>query len=334
MGKKKEIPKKTAGRRRKQPLYDAVIFDIDNVLINTSRSYLDTVRWTVETYLSHGKVPLFTPAPKKMRPALLSPKDVNFFKLLGGFNDDWDCCYGILVYLLTLPVKNRTILSLKQQIDLKKFARKVKEQPLRVTGIVKLLGRPPFVMIEKISRIFQEVYLGRDLFMAREDRESMYWKKRGLILKERLAFKKTGLMKLKDLGLSLGITTGRSHFEAEYSLKHFGIFNLFDEMTTMDEVKDAERDQKQSLRKPHPFSVLETARKLGADKRFLYIGDLPDDILTVHKAKKDIRIDSVSYPWLSPDAKHTTREIKKANPDFILKKPSDLIPLILGRKIR
>lgn len=101
-------------------------------------------------------------------------------------------------------------------------------------------------------------------------------------------------------------------------------------MTTIDEVKKAEREQKQSLRKPHPFSLIETAKKLGPAKRFLYIGDLPDDILAAHQAKKDLNIKAVAFPTFTSDPESTAAELKKAKPDFTLEKPADLLKLALS----
>ena len=44
---------------------DAVIFDIDNVLVDTRLSYLEAIRWTIDLYLMHGNVPFFQ-AKKKL----------------------------------------------------------------------------------------------------------------------------------------------------------------------------------------------------------------------------------------------------------------------------
>ena len=141
-----------------------MIFDIDNVLVDTRRSYLDAIRWTVEIFLTSGSVPLFHLTRMSRQPQLLSACDVQAFKLLGGFNDDWDCCYGLLIYLLSLQVAGHTVESLKKAIDLKAFGETVFRRPLGVSGIVNKLGRNREVTIETISRIFQEVYLGKDIF--------------------------------------------------------------------------------------------------------------------------------------------------------------------------
>ena len=314
------------------PAFDAVIFDIDNVLIDTRPSYLEAIRWTIDIYLTNSTVPFFRMHKKSRDPQILSLEHVEQFKLLGGFNDDWDCCYGLLIYLLSLEVKTRSVEQLRKTVNLKAFAKKAKERPLRINGIVKILGNPQAITIERISRIFQEIYLGKDLFQAVEKKRPVFWKKQGLIRKEKLIFKKSFLEDLKNSGVKLGIATGRPHFEAVHTLRHFGILDLFDAMTTMTEVRKAEEEMKQSLRKPHPYSLLETAKKMGAKKKFLYVGDLPDDVLAAHKARHSLNIKVAGFPLVSANFKTSCEELKKANPDFLLKKKSDLANVILKGK--
>ncbi len=310
----------------KTPLaYDALIFDIDNVLVDTRTSYLDSIRWTVEIFLTQGRVPLVPPPRKARTPFFLSAQDVETFKLLGGFNDDWDCCYGLLTYLLSLKPSAHTADAFKAQIDLAGFAAGLPEQPLGVSGIVRQLGRSPRVTIEKIRQIFQEIYLGPKLLWLCEKRKPQSWKKRGLIFKERLIFRKPLLEQLQGMGLKFGIATGRSRFEAVYVLKRFGIRELFESITTMDEVKRAERIQGRSLRKPHPFSVLKTAEHLGEKKRFIYIGDLPDDILAARKAKDTLRIHAVGFPSMAHDPETARTALTAAGADILLEKPRDIL---------
>jgi phosphoglycolate phosphatase-like HAD superfamily hydrolase len=311
--------------------FDAVLFDIDNVLVDTRKSYLEAIRYTVEIFLTHSDVPFFSKSASGKMPSLLSCHDVERFKMLGGFNDDWDCCYGILVYLLSLPVANRTIDALKKAADFEKLAKTAKERPLKVAGITALYGRPSTITIERVARIFQEVYLGKDIFPHVTRNKMKYWKKRGLIQKEKPIFRKPLLEKIKNAGIKLGITTGRSRYEAMHALKTFGIAELFDGITTMDEVKRAEREKKESLRKPHPYSVIRTAEALGPKLHYLYIGDLPDDVLAANRAKHSISIRSAAFPLMAADPFRAIKEIESSQPDYILKTPSDLCK-ILGIK--
>lgn len=311
-----------------KPHFDAVIFDIDNVLIDTRDSYLETIRLTVEIFLTHGKVPLFESAPKKSMPSLLTPGDVHNFKLLGGFNDDWDCCYGILVYLLNLPIKERTLIELKKNINFEKLSKEFESHPVGVSGIVKKFKRPPVVKIETISRIFQEIYLGKEIFPVLEKKPLKYWTKKGLIRNESLIFKKDFLEKLRQSKIKLGIATGRPRFEAEYSLKEFGVLDSFDAMTTLCEVRDEERKQGCSLRKPHPFSLIQTAKKISKKGRFIYIGDLPDDILAANQAKAEVDMTSCGFVKLAEDKADMQKQMTKQKADFIIQKPSELFKIL------
>ena len=307
---------------------DAIIFDIDNVLVDTRHSYLDAIRNTVELYLTHGPIPFFSRSAGGKFPSLITPEDVDQFKLLGGLNDDWDCCYGMLVYLLSLPTKNRTLEALKKSVAIEKFAKSIKQRPLRVSGITALFGRPTTVTIEKVARIFQEVYLGKDIFPRVTMNRMRYWKKRGLIHREKLIFKRPILEKLKNHGLKLGIATGRPLYEASHALKHFGIADLFDAVITMNDVKKEEREKKESLRKPHPFSILKTAQALGMKKKYLYVGDLPDDVLAANRAKAFLSIRSVAFPMLAANPFQAAKELEAVHPDFLIKTPADLCRLL------
>ncbi len=307
---------------------DAIIFDIDNVLVDTRLSYLEAIRNTVELYLTHGPIPFFSRSSGGKFPSLLTPDDVDQFKLLGGFNDDWDCCYGLLVYLLSLPVKNRTLEALKKAVQIEKFAKGIKQRPLKVAGITALFGRPTTVTIEKVARIFQEIYLGKDIFPRVTMNRMRYWKKRGLIHREKLILKRPILEKMKSHGIKLGIATGRSLYEASHALKHFGIQDLFDAITTMDDVKKEERERKESLRKPHPFSILKTAQTIGSKKKFLYVGDLPDDVLAANRAKAYLSIKSIAFPMLASNPFQALKELETAHPDFIVQSPADLCRLL------
>ena len=243
-----------------QKLFDVILFDIDNVLVDTRASYLAAIQKTVEIYLN--------------RPGVITAKDIDQFKLLGGFNDDWDSCYGIITFLETAiqgkPIRFGDHRS--QRLSISELGGIFPERPLGVSGLLKHLEtiyerveKPSF---DKIIRIFQEVYLGKKLF----DKKCLYWDKAGLIEKEKLIFKKSLLKKILKKVTRFGIVTGRNQFEARYALKRFGIEKLFDVLITIDEVKKAEKKTGKILRKPHPWPILEAARRTGGGYIFFISG--------------------------------------------------------------
>lgn len=317
-----------------RPSFDVVLFDIDNVLIDTRSSYLAAIQKTVEIYLN--------------RPGIVSLREIDQFKLLGGFNDDWDSVYGIITFLETAvqgkPVRYGD--HRQHRISISELGELFPERPLGLKGLLKRLGilyeRVEEPSFKKIARIFQEVYLGRKLF----GKKCLFWNKTGLIEKERPIFKKSLLEKIRKNGIRLGIVTGRNRFEARYALKRFGILKLFDCLVTIDDVKREEKKTGEILRKPNPWPILEAARKIrrggvsppdskGRGNRaptFLYVGDLPDDILAAKgaakQAGKKIRILSAAFPVFTRDPVATARELKKLRPDFLLKKPQDLAGIL------
>ena len=308
--------------------FDVVLFDIDNVLVDTRASYLAAIQKTVEIYLN--------------RPGVVSPQDIDRFKLLGGFNDDWDACFGLIAFLET-SIQGKPIRfgdHRRYRLSVSELGELFPERPLGVEGLLKklrvLYEHVEIPSYQKIARIFQEVYLGK--------------KSRGLIRKEKPIFSKSTLEKIHAKGIRMGIVTGRNQFEARYALKRFGTLKLFDVLVTIDEVKRAEKKTGKILRKPNPWPVLEAARQLGgvtasarlkpgtgsnaSSLRFLYVGDLPDDILAAKGAGGKISIRAAAFPAYARDPDAITKELRKVKPDFLLKKPEDLLVILRPRRGR
>ena len=268
--------------------FDAVIFDIDNVLVDTRASYTDCIRKTVEAYLE--TILKFRPS----RTALLTRQDVEAFKSLGGFNDDWDTCYGLLLYLLSLKTKKRTINELRKEKNI-----------LRLTkvGAERVFGKQRLVSLNRIAEIFQRFYLS------------------DFVWNEKLLISKSILKRLKALSIKIGVVTGRSRQEAEFALRRFKIDSSINTMITAD-------DTPRELKKPHPYGLLKAAQKLGASLRYLYVGDLPDDILAARRAKKKIKIASCGYLAASAQPEKMRRELKKAGANYICENQKKLMRII------
>ncbi|MBI2167326.1 MAG: HAD hydrolase-like protein [Candidatus Omnitrophica bacterium] len=285
--------------------FDVVLFDIDNVLVDTRASYLAAIQKTVEIYLN--------------RPGVVTPKEIDQFKLLGGFNDDWDACYGIITFLETAL----------HRLSISELRGTFPGRPLGIEGLLKglkvLYGRVETPSYRKIAGIFQGIYLGSK-------------KGSGLIRKEKLIFPKSLLEKIHGRGVRLGIVTGRDRYEAEYALKRLGILSLFDVLVTIDQVRREERRQGKRLRKPDPWPILEAARKFKKSYRyrtpsrtrlrFLYVGDLPDDVLAGKRAKKFISLRTAAFPKFTRDPRAVREELRKIKPDYLLKNPQGLLRLL------
>ncbi|MBI4372248.1 MAG: HAD-IA family hydrolase [Candidatus Omnitrophica bacterium] len=302
--------------------FDAVIFDIDNVLIDTRASYTDCIRKTVETYLE--KILTFQPS----RSPLITRRDVEIFKSLGGFNDDWDTCYGLLLYFLSLKIGKRSISELAKQKDIPRLIQKIKQNILPpsypppkmgggirwgvigVDGLERICGKQKSVSLKQIADIFQRFYLN------------------DFVWNEKLMISKSLLKQLKRAGLKLGIVTGRSRDEAGFALRRFQIDSFFSAVVTAD-------DTPNHFKKPHPYGLLKVAAKLGKNLRYLYVGDLPDDILAARSAKKKMKIASCGFLAASSSPREMKQGLKKSKADYICEQPNELIKIILptGRSI-
>ena len=304
----------------KTPLRRGILFDIDGVLIDVRKSYIDSIRRTVQLYLEQ-----ITGVSPSRKVQLLSREDVDTFKLLGGFNNDWDCVYGLLVYFQSLigsqKLRVSSINLLKKKRDLSSLLKKL-PRPCGIKGIRPLVKHASQIDYELAKEMFQEIYLGEKLFRKLYRRPPRFSRVSGLNLLERPLIP-ASLLKTLGQKFTLGIVTGRTRFEAEHVLNRFKIFGLFKSMVTYDEVARAEKRTGQVLRKPHPYSVLECAEQLQCGK-YLYVGDLPDDVRAATHSKNKISILSAGFVYKCLSPKHTVKEMKKAEADFILRHPKEL----------
>jgi phosphoglycolate phosphatase-like HAD superfamily hydrolase len=314
--------------------FDSIIFDIDNVLVDTRLSYTDCIRKTVQTYLE--TVLKFSPirnagnGPASLaggrNRSLLSRQDIEQFKSLGGFNDDWDTCYGILLYLMSLPIKNRSINELQKQKNLSELINKIKTKPAGIKNVRAYCHTPlrtndgtratPVrlrISPSKIARIFQKFYLGE------------------FIQNEKLLIPKSFLVQLKKSGRKIGIVTGRNRKEANLALRKFKIDLLFDAIVTIDETPKGRK-------KPDPYGLLKAADLLRKHCRsdwpvnptYLYVGDLPDDMLTAERAKKKINIKSCGFLRAAISPKEMRKNLISAGADYTFDNVKKLEELLLN----
>ncbi|MEM2130472.1 MAG: HAD-IA family hydrolase [Candidatus Bathyarchaeia archaeon] len=93
---------------------DGIVFDCDGVLVDIRDSYNKAIKKTVAYIL---EAILCTKIPENF----VSDEIIFLFRRTGGFNNDWDTVYGILMFILSsLPSNIRKILMQQiQKIDLK-----------------------------------------------------------------------------------------------------------------------------------------------------------------------------------------------------------------------
>jgi len=340
---------------------DILIFDMDGVLIDVSRSYRETIRQTIQIYL---RTCLGFEIGKR---GVVSKEDISLFKSIGGFNNDWDLTSGLLLYLLSIsgipPSKKRkrfssieeivsylkkrssqfprNMTSLFQKKHLPSFIKEVKSSGQGLRGVRKALGSSWEGWVYRsgdldkenlVKRIFQEVYLGRK-FTSHYHLEPLFYRGKGLYLQERLLIPRKILSSLGKK-TEMGIASGRPRFEAELGLKRFGILPYFDSVVTLDECLEEEdrvlrsTGKRLSLLKPHPYSLLRVVQEIGMPHpQCGYIGDVVDDIVAAKAANKELNITAIGFLSRSFGRKIIKESLIQAGAEFIIENPKDLSKL-------
>ncbi|MBM4306441.1 MAG: hypothetical protein FJ115_13385 [Deltaproteobacteria bacterium] len=341
------------------PMMDLLIFDMDGVLIDVSKSYRKTIQQTIHIYLEHCL---------GLKANLVSPEEISLFKSAGGFNNDWDLTSGFLLYLLSiakippLPKQKRffslddILLHLRQRLShfhqrrpftlkrnhLRVFLEKVKTSGGGLRGVQFTLGgrwdgwiyRAGDLAKENlVKRIFQEIYLG-DKFSLHYHLQPLFYRGKGLYLREKLLIKRDILASLRSK-IQMGIASGRPRFEAELVLKRFRISRYFDSVVTLDECEQEETKiflstgRKIKLSKPHPYSILRVIKEIDLrNPQCGYVGDVVDDMRAARSARKKSNMLAIGFLTSHIKRNEARESLLHAGADLILKKPQQLLQMI------
>lgn len=287
-----------------------IIWDIDGVLIAAGRSYRQTIINTAQYYFTEG-------LGIQLKDNLLSWDDTQSFKLAGGFNDDWELTYSAVLCHLSkliyetkaqvqassisagdfdgmcskLKAFGRTCGRCALKLDLQQITEKAKAVGGGMAGVEKVLVQMFGDSVEKakavwfpelIKRVFEEVYLGDDLFSKKYGTSTRFCSGDGLISKEAALADVGTLLELRKK-YYFGVVTGRERFEAEFSLHSHGFSRLFQPDLIVASGETAEK-------KPSPQPLLECRKRichkytLPADTPAVYIGDSLDDFTAAKAA--------------------------------------------------
>jgi phosphoglycolate phosphatase-like HAD superfamily hydrolase len=340
---------------------DILIFDMDGVLINVSKSYRRAIQRTIQIYLETCL------GFEKKRWSWVTNEEISLFKSAGGFNSDWDVTSGLLLYLLSIsgipPLQKRKRFSSLQEIALylkakssmsqKKpfavnkghllsFLKKVTLSGGGLRGIRRILGNfwegwvyrtGDLGQENLVERIFQEIYLGRQ-FDFHYHLPRLFYKGEGLYLQEKLLIPRKILSSLRKK-VRLGIASGRLRFEAELALKKFHLLQYFNRVVTLDECEEKEKrifqstGKKIQCSKPHPYSILSVVKEIGiSNPRCAYVGDVVDDISAARAAKKELDILAIGFLATPANRKVMKKAFLRAGADLIIEKPENLLQLI------
>ncbi|MDP2643649.1 MAG: HAD hydrolase-like protein [Desulfobacterales bacterium] len=275
-----------------------IVFDMDGVLIDVSKSYRHAVRETAKLFFQEARRREDLPDP------LFSLSDLATVQQSGGLNNDWDLtCFIIdLLFDLVRPLKISTHpdpwLRYQETVrccEAEGLARFLKSSKRPLSMLLEKKKKPDNDFILSlytndvgsgniIKQIFQEIYLGNDLFRSIYGLAPAVFHGKGLIGLEEPLINRPDLQWLAKNNL-LAIATGRPRIEAEHPLNHFGMKENFSAIYTLDDCLREEKrilhDQglKVCLSKPDPYMLdAIAARERDSVSDCYYIGDMPDDM--------------------------------------------------------
>ena len=318
---------------------------MDGVLVDVSSSYRECVRKTASIFLSPCINSNLLPQP------LFSLSDLAFLKGTGSLNNDWDLTHKV-VTLLFSKIEGKKQSQNREEWDVKELALFLKTSDKPIENLYKDTntndGKLTFKEIDYfykgdvgsgniLKQIFQEIYLGQQLFYDTYGFKSRHYFEEGLILKEKLLIEREMLSSLSDFN-TLAIATGRPAAEAIYPIKENKI-DFFEKILTLDDCvkaeKEAEKNRgccssaKVSFGKPHPFMLdviaeyFESRGELSKYEKLYYVGDMPDDMIAAKNSKYSFCATGVTYS--APDKEVSISRLKQAGADKIVNSPQELI---------
>ena len=327
-----------------------IVFDMDGVLIDVSRSYRDTVRQTVKLFFKGARSREDLPDP------LFPLSDLARVKQSGGLNNDWDLTCLIINLLFSL-VKTPKVH--EDSDSWSRYQKTINRCDVAVLAqFLRSTNRPLTTLLEKkgklndefimrlyvndvgsgniIKQIFQEIYLGKDLFQLTYGMPPKVYNGEGYINRENLLVKKSILEYLSKNNI-LAIATGRPKAEADYPLDFFDLRKYFTIILTLDDCITEEKKileqegKKVSLTKPNPYlldAIAETKKHEASG--FYYIGDMPDDMVTASRSRAGfIGIGLLSS---SSDKANLKRGLLRAGADYIIEDFEELKRIIESKE--
>lgn len=282
-----------------------VVFDMDGVIIDVSRSYREAVRRTARLFLRGAKG--FDKLPDPLFPLV----DLARLKQTGGLNNDWDLTARALSLLFSyvdapvLPVTPGPTLPYERAIercDASSLSRFLKDASNPLMDLFARFNRREHPFVECyfqgdvgtgniVKALFQEIYLGENLFTRIYGSPPRFFRGEGLIHEETLLIDRAILSQLAEQHV-LAIATGRPRVEADHPLDRFSIRSCFQAVVTLDDCSREEerifkeRRERVSLSKPNPFMLDLIPRRLGRTfKTAYYLGDTPDDMVAARASQ-------------------------------------------------
>ncbi|WP_247006445.1 TIGR01548 family HAD-type hydrolase [Halorientalis litorea] len=239
---------------------DAVVLDIDGVLVDVANSYRRAVVESV----------------REVYGDTLDREAIQPFKDAGGFNNDWELTHAIALYVLAWQY------GFDHDVD--EFTDHIAATggglAAAETVVVNAVGPAERERIydawdrDRLRDVFQQLYLGSDLYRELEDGDPDIDASGFINDEPKLADPET-LARLTDR-FDVGVLTGRPAAEADIALDRVGLDVPDEHRFTMDDWTEG---------KPHPHALTTLADRFDAET-VAFAGDTLDDVRTAVNASE------------------------------------------------
>ena len=239
---------------------DAVVLDIDGVLVDVADSYRRAIVESIERVYGES----------------ISRGDIQPFKNAGGFNNDWELTDAAALYILT---------GRETDVDVAEFTDAIAERGGGLSAaeavVRTVLDGPASERVfdawdpDALRTVFQTLYLGSDLFRELEDGDPAF-DAPGYINDEPVLVSDETLTALPER-YAVGVVTGRPAAEADIAMDRVGLDLPEQYRFTMDDWEQG---------KPHPHALATLAERFDAD-RVAFAGDTLDDVQTAVNADRE-----------------------------------------------
>ncbi len=241
---------------------DAVVLDVDGVLVDVADSYRQAIVDSVEYVYDRT----------------IRKPDIQQFKDAGGFNNDWELTYAAALYILaTNEGYSASIEAFTDDIAAAgggvEAAETVIREAIGAQATQRVMGRWDR---ERLRDIFQQLYLGAELYRGLEGGEPEL-ETTGFIHDEPVLLDDETRETLLA-NYDVGILTGRPEAEAEIALDRVGLNDAIpiESRFTMDDWEEG---------KPHPRALITLAERFDANS-VTFVGDTLDDVRTAVNASE------------------------------------------------
>ena len=301
---------------------DSVIFDCDGVLIDISNSYDLAIKKTVDFVL------------KKMakidQPNIVNTQMIDGFKATGGFNDEVDVTYSLILSVVAATKLDRNasefifdVIKNADQSGISSVETYLNKLDMDISEIRKQLAYPGQHDTNPLYSVFDEIFYGANLYYELYNRKPQFFNDKGLIDNDIVLVKKELIEKLrKKFGKKISIVSGRGFVSTKYSLK-----KLLDEF----DLKNSRflEDEPREFAKPNPQPLVSSIKGLESSC-CMFVGDSIEDIMMARKADElgNKTIFCAIY-GTSKDPETKRNLFEQKNADIILES-IDLIPKTLN----